>query len=68
MPVFDASPVQAMSRDADGVMQIVELIGVEPDRLLRTPTETLSPCRQAQRDATHTAVFENDFDLLVFAT
>ena len=56
-----------MPGDADGVMQVVQLIAVEPDGLLRAPAETVRPRRQAQGD-TARAVFEYDFDLLIFAT
>jgi hypothetical protein len=66
LPVFDALAVQAMTCDADGVMQVFELVAIEPDGLLRTPTETLRPRREAQRDA-RSAVFEDNFDLPVFA-
>jgi hypothetical protein len=43
LSLFDASTVQAMPRRADGVMQFVELFGVELNGLLRTPAEALRP-------------------------
>jgi hypothetical protein len=66
LPVFHAPPVQAMPRDADRVMQVVELFAIEPDGFLRTPTEAVRPRREAQRDDAR-AFFKHYFDLLVFA-
>jgi hypothetical protein len=66
LSILHAPTVQAMARDADGMMQVVELFAVEPDGLLRTPAEPFRPSREAQRDAA-CSVFEDDFDLLVFA-
>jgi hypothetical protein len=68
LSIFDALPVQAMARDADRVMQIVELFAVEPNGLLRTPAETFRPGRETKRDALlPVSLFDDDFDLLVFA-
>jgi hypothetical protein len=43
LSILYTPPVQAMSRDADRMMQVVELFAVEPDGLLCTPAETLRP-------------------------
>lgn len=45
LSVLRALTVQAMPRDADGVVQVIELFAVEPDGLLRAPPETLRPGR-----------------------
>jgi hypothetical protein len=69
LSILYALPVQAMARDADRVMQVIELFAVEPDGLLATPAETLRPSRETKRDARllPVAVFDDDFDLLIFA-
>jgi hypothetical protein len=66
LPILYAPTVQAMARDADRMMQVVELFAVEPDGLLRTPAETFRPSREAQRDAA-CSIFDDNFDLLIFA-
>jgi hypothetical protein len=68
LPVFHALPVQAMARDADGVVQVVKLLAVEPDGLLATPAKPLRPGGETKRDALlPVSLFNNDFDLLIFA-
>lgn len=68
LSILNALPVQAMARDADRVMQIIELFAVEPDGLLATPTEILRPGRKTKRDTLlPVALFNDNFDLLIFA-
>jgi hypothetical protein len=67
LSVIHALPVQAMARDADRVVQIVELFAVEPYGLLRAPAETFRPRRETKRNALlPVSLFNHDFDLLVF--
>jgi hypothetical protein len=68
LSIFHALAVQAMARDADRVMQIIELFAVEPDSLLATPAQSLRPRRKTKRHALLPVQFFNhNFDLLIFA-
>jgi len=65
---FSAAAHDAVSRDRDCAMQIIELFGLDPNRLLATPAETLRPCRILERNViVILALLDNNLDLLILA-
>jgi hypothetical protein len=63
---FGASAVEALARDRDGVMQVVQLFAVESNRFLAAPAEPFDPGRITQRDALRALVrLDDDFYPLI---
>jgi hypothetical protein len=57
---FGALAVDALARDGDGTMEVVELVCVEANRFLAAPTEIVYPRRITKRDALRALVRLND--------
>jgi len=64
-----ALAIDALARDGERVMQVVQLFRFQMNRLLATPAESISPGRITQRHARRSvlALFQEDFDSLIFA-
>jgi hypothetical protein len=59
LPCFRALPINAMARNRQSSMKVVQLFCVEPDGLLSAPAQAICPCRMAQDDLLATRVLLN---------
>jgi hypothetical protein len=67
MTGLGALAIETMARDREGTMKVVDLIAVQPDRLLAAPAESLRPRRMAEHDALNARlILYNNFDSLIF--
>jgi hypothetical protein len=68
LPRLRAASADAVARDGESALKLVELSAVNPDRLLHAPAKPIDPGRILEGDALGVgAPLENNFNPLFFA-